>query len=130
MPTKKQKRAAALARHEARMAELKRSGLAAQKRDREARQRELLVTQEKAHEKHSRFEDWCLHCQTIKKALAQGVPLKEAQQLSKQLVNRRTDEIDAPRLIQNAEFLYASLDPNGMGTIELVDNSSVEMECV
>lgn len=72
MATKKQKRQAALAKHEAFMAEIRRTGLEAQRKDRVARTQELLKAQEKPHEKHNKFEDWCLHCQIIIKAIARG----------------------------------------------------------
>lgn len=72
MATKKQKRLAAKAKHEAFMEDIRRTGLEAQRKDRVARTNELLKSQEGPHEKHNRFEDWCLHCQTIMKAIARG----------------------------------------------------------
>lgn len=134
MATKKQKRQAGLAKHEAYMAELKRSGLEAQRKDRTERARQHLIAQEKIHQQHHRFEDWCLHCTIIKKAIARGQTHKDAQELiefSKR--NRRTD--DSPNGVLSEklrDISFADLDAADRQQMdeELADAASLEMECI
>lgn len=54
MTTKKQKRAIAMAKHQAFMEEVRRTGLEAQEKDRRNRAISVMKRWEKSHEKHSK----------------------------------------------------------------------------
>ena len=71
MATKKQKRAAAEAKHVAFMEEMRRSGLEAQRQDRERREAEARKAWQDQHDKkHHKFVDECPICSDIKKQQA------------------------------------------------------------
>lgn len=71
MATKKQKRAAAEAKHQAFMEEHRQSGLAAQRQDRERRAAEERKAWQDVHDKkHHKFVDNCPLCTDIKKQQA------------------------------------------------------------
>jgi hypothetical protein len=70
MATKKAKRAAGLAKHEAFMAEQAELGRQAIERSKIERQQKLLREWEKGHEKHYVFVDECPHCSHIKEEQA------------------------------------------------------------
>lgn len=71
MATKKQKRAAAEEKHRSYMEEIRRSGLEAQRRDREKREAEARKAWQEQHDKkHHKFVDECPFCKDIKKQRA------------------------------------------------------------
>jgi hypothetical protein len=75
MATKKQKRAAGIAKHEAFLEEMRRSGLEAQRKDRERKERMLLQEWQDQHDKKHSWKkviDECPHCQLVKKAQNQS----------------------------------------------------------
>jgi hypothetical protein len=70
MATKKAKRAAGLAKHEAFMAEQAELGRQAIERGKAERHQKLLQDWEKGHQKHYTFVDECPHCTIIKQEQA------------------------------------------------------------
>lgn len=139
MATKKQKHQAALARREQFLEEQRRTGLAAQKRDKANRFRESLVLWQKQHdEKHHKFVDECPHCQIIKAAVNRGVSLKEAKRELKDLMDRPSMDsghTGGLLVLQRAvETDFASEHPQNLSptfsNAEIEDRSSLEMECI
>lgn len=139
MATKKQKRLAGEAKYAAHLEELRQSGLAAQKRDRAERFRELLTLWEEGHnKKHHKFVDECPHCQIIRSAVNRGKTAKEAKDEVEGVMSRR---LSAPPTIDLNGFSLpvadgvtlvfshrgASLSSTSQTALE--DESSLEMEC-
>lgn len=131
MATKKQKRLAGQARHEQRMAELRQSGLAAQKRDKAERFRQQLNLWEEGHNKrHHKFVDECPHCQIIKSAISRGADLKAAQKEVEEI--RASRQSIPPTIDLSGISLPASDDSTVVFSNADVpeDASSLEMECI
>lgn len=126
MATRKQKHAAAVAKHNSFMEDLRLSGLIAQRQDREQRTKELLEAQEKPHQKHNKFEEGCLHCDEIRRALARGEDIRPK--------SRRSSDKKVPRKHQTkgkapARRTDERVEAEGRTSAEIEDRSSLEMEC-
>lgn len=94
MATKKQKHEAAVARREKFMAEVRRTGLEAQRKDRERREAQMRKATEKAHEKHYKFVDDCLHCKAARNKESMQLVV-EAREIESQMFHEAFDVVSA-----------------------------------
>jgi hypothetical protein len=109
MATKKQKHAQAVAKREAFEAEMRESGLRAQRADQERRDRENRQAWEKQHEKkHFKFVDECPHCQDARKNLQSKKATEAISKMPRPTLRRSP----APQIE------------------EIPDGASMEMECI
>lgn len=101
MATKKEKRAAALARREAFLAEEAELGRLAIEQAKAERHEKNLKSWEKGHEKHYKFVDECLHCTAIKQEQARQTAASAVAKLAaasgERLSQARKETIDLSR---------------------------------
>lgn len=130
MATKKQKREAGIKRHEAREAERRRTGLAAQRADQAERFRQKLNEWEDVHlNKHHKFVDECPHCQIIKAALSRGKTHKEAQDELKDVrLSSRPDTV-GPIAGTLEDYFPTSVSLAPQFSSAPPDAAALEMEC-
>lgn len=130
MATRKQKHEEALARRERFLEEQRRTGLAAQKRDRAERFRQQLSLWEDGHnKKHHRFVDECPHCQIIRAAISRGKTAKEAKDEVESIKSRQLPVPPAIDLNGFSPPVSDGVDVLFSNAAMLPDAASLEMEC-